>query len=80
MAILITVVNLGFVVAGPLLRPWDFATHLLFILQANLMVYAGYYAVMKILDSNERISWATCLYCLLATPAWIVGMYYFAQA
>jgi dsRNA-gated channel SID-1 len=80
LASLITVVNMGFVIAGPLLLPYDFATHLLFILQANLMVYAGFYAVMKITHTDEKISRATCLYFLLATPAWLAGMYYFTQA
>ena len=72
-------VNLAFDVVGPLLRPWDFAIHLLFILQANLMLYAGFYGLMKIVSSKEQISRAACLYFVLALPAWIVGMYFFMQ-
>ncbi|XP_055337840.1 SID1 transmembrane family member 1-like isoform X2 [Paramacrobiotus metropolitanus] len=76
---LILLTNLLFVIAGPMLRPYDFASHLLFILQANLIVYAAFYAGMKIQDPHERISRAACLYFLLGVPAWGAGMYYFTR-
>ncbi|OQV20007.1 SID1 transmembrane family member 1 [Hypsibius exemplaris] len=78
-AVLLISINLGFAIVGPVLQPFDFATHLLFILQANLMVYAGYYFVMKIVSAGERISRMACLYFVFALPAWIVGMHYFTQ-
>ncbi|XP_055337875.1 SID1 transmembrane family member 1-like [Paramacrobiotus metropolitanus] len=76
---LILLTNLLFVISGPLLRPYDFASHLLFILQANLLIYASFYVGMKMMDPDERISRASCLYFFLALPAWGVGMYYFTR-
>ncbi|GAU88889.1 sid-1c [Ramazzottius varieornatus] len=77
LAALIFSVNMAFAIIGPVMRATDFASHLLFVLQANLMIYAGFYMVMKMQEPKEKISLATISYFLLALPAWIAGMYFF---
>ncbi|GAU88888.1 hypothetical protein RvY_01506 [Ramazzottius varieornatus] len=76
-ATLVLTVNMGFAVAGPILGGVDFASHLLFILQGNLFVYAVFYLVKKRLSENEKLSIGSLIYFLLAQPAWIAGMYFF---
>ena len=77
LAALIFVVNMTFAIAGPVLRATDFASHLLFVLQVNLIVYAVFYMSMKMLESKEKISLAAIAYFVFALPAWVAGMYFF---
>ena len=79
MAVLLVSMNLALDVIGPWMEPWDFATHLLFIMQANLMLYATFYGLMKVFIAREKISKAVCLYFVLALPAWMAGMHFFTQ-
>ncbi|XP_071441982.1 SID1 transmembrane family member 1-like [Hetaerina americana] len=56
----------------------DFASYLLSIFMANLILYLLFYIVMK-LCSRERILLQPSLYILLSFAAWIAALYFFVH-
>ena len=68
-------VNWGLSIYGSL-RAENFASFLLNILIANVMLYMSYYAIMKI-HHKEKISWQPAVYLALSIIIWICAGYFF---
>ena len=72
-------VNMAFAIVGPSLRATDFASHLLFVLQANLVMYATFYIFMKMRHPDEMLRRATIACFVMALLTWVPGMYFFTR-
>nr|CAD7571328.1 unnamed protein product [Timema californicum] len=70
------VCNWALAVYGLLYHLGDFATHLLMIFMANLMLYCIFYIVMK-LCNHERILPQPLIYIILAFTTWVAALYFF---
>ncbi|CAG2054663.1 unnamed protein product [Timema podura] len=70
------VCNWALAVYGLLYHLGDFATHLLMIFMANLMLYCIFYIVMKICN-HERILPQPLIYIILAFTTWVAALYFF---
>lgn len=54
----------------------DIASHLVFVLLINLLLYSLIYLFLK-LRHGEKILWPTWMYVWLSIPFWFVGLYLF---
>uniref|UniRef100_A0A1B6JLN8 SID1 transmembrane family member 1 n=1 Tax=Homalodisca liturata TaxID=320908 RepID=A0A1B6JLN8_9HEMI len=68
--------NWGLVAVGYYLHLGDFATYMLSIFLANLMMYYFFYIVMKLV-CKEKILKPPAIYILLSFVFWIAGLYFF---
>ncbi|XP_078610902.1 SID1 transmembrane family member 1-like [Branchiostoma floridae x Branchiostoma japonicum] len=72
-------VNLALALAGAIYQPQDFASFLLGIVISNLLIYFGFYIIMKII-SGEKIRFLTCLLILQSAAVWAAALYFFLEA
>ncbi|XP_019614907.1 PREDICTED: SID1 transmembrane family member 1-like isoform X1 [Branchiostoma belcheri] len=72
-------VNLALALAGAVYQFQDFASFLLGIVISNLLIYFGFYIVMKMI-SGERISAGSCLLIALSATVWAAALYFFLEA
>lgn len=68
--------NWGLAVVGIMNHQKDFATYLLSVFMANLLLYTMFYIVMK-LCHRERILPQPLIYIILACLAWAAALYFF---
>lgn len=68
--------NWGLAIYGYLYHLRDFATYLLYIFMANLLLYTAFYIVMKKCCS-ERILPQPVFYILLSCASWAASLYFF---
>eukprot|EP00095_Tigriopus_kingsejongensis_P005827 snap_masked-scaffold425_size175135-processed-gene-0.10 protein:Tk05827 transcript:snap_masked-scaffold425_size175135-processed-gene-0.10-mRNA-1 annotation:"sid1 transmembrane family member 1" len=78
--VLVTVLNLlnvVFIVYGAVFQP-GISTFLLAIFICNLLTYAIYYILMKVLH-KEEITWSAKIYTLIGLACWIPAAYFFVS-
>uniref|UniRef100_T1IHB1 SID1 transmembrane family member 1 n=1 Tax=Strigamia maritima TaxID=126957 RepID=T1IHB1_STRMM len=74
----VNAINWAITAYGLVYLPRDFASYLLAIFITNLMMYVGFYIIMKI-RSKEIILWLPKLYIALSTVTWAFAIYLFFQ-
>ncbi|KAH0946843.1 hypothetical protein HN011_008569 [Eciton burchellii] len=78
MLLLANLCNAGLAVFGNMYHEDNFATFLLYILMANLILYTLFYIVMK-LCHRERILLTPIIYIVLSVTFWGAALYFFVN-
>lgn len=70
------ILNMGFAFYGAIKQPESFPDHLLFVFLGNLVVYLGYYLLMKLIH-RERFTRFAIASLNLSLLFWIPSLYFF---
>ena len=76
--LVLNALNLTFIVYGAVVSP-GVSTYLLAIFVSNLLVYALYYIIMKLIN-KEKLTLLANLFAILSIICWIPGLYFFANS
>lgn len=78
MLLIANAVNWGFALYGLFTQGGDFASHLLFVLLANTLLYMVFYLAMKLLH-GERLRWYAWTFLAGGALAWAPALFFFVS-